>query len=286
MNSVVARVRVLRSLARHLGGGVCSGGPWRAPHVRFEVDGVVGRASALPWRKGDRSEPALTRVAMTWWPRGQMRIGPETFISRMARLIGTRDVEIGDPAFDRRFRIQGTPQAWVRRVLIQIGREPVTELADLMEQDFGTREWRIEAGLGGLQAICRADGVQDPESFVKLVDGVIRLFRALRPPQAAEVAILAADESAEEATCPICGTAMAPPLKRCGECQTLHHEDCWNYLGGCAVFACSSARDRRAEQRAALRREAAERRRAAVKSPAREVTRAAAARRRRRRRLP
>jgi hypothetical protein len=43
--------------------------------------------------------------------------------------------------------------------------------------------------------------------------------------------------------CEICGdplTGHQQPLVRCSECQTSYHEDCWGFMGKCAIFACDS----------------------------------------------
>jgi hypothetical protein len=42
----------------------------------------------------------------------------------------------------------------------------------------------------------------------------------------------------EEATCRVCGCKVTEPVMRCGTCGTMHHQDCWEYNGGCSVYAC------------------------------------------------
>ena len=41
--------------------------------------------------------------------------------------------------------------------------------------------------------------------------------------------------------CPICQSAISSSdnLTICPECQTRYHTDCWNEIGGCAVYGCS-----------------------------------------------
>ena len=46
---------------------------------------------------------------------------------------------------------------------------------------------------------------------------------------------------ATKGRCPVCGQSMEEELHRCGACLALHHEDCWTYFGGCAIYACSRA---------------------------------------------
>ncbi len=52
-------------------------------------------------------------------------------------------------------------------------------------------------------------------------------------------------QSGEEASCPICGERLGEAVRRCDRCDTMHHEDCWTYFGGCAVFACHPGRGKR-----------------------------------------
>jgi hypothetical protein len=44
--------------------------------------------------------------------------------------------------------------------------------------------------------------------------------------------------------CEVCGEGLqelGSPLVACHECETQYHEDCWAFLGKCAIFACESA---------------------------------------------
>ena len=39
--------------------------------------------------------------------------------------------------------------------------------------------------------------------------------------------------------CPVCSTQINEEPKVCQRCFTPHHQDCWDYCGECAVFACN-----------------------------------------------
>jgi hypothetical protein len=45
------------------------------------------------------------------------------------------------------------------------------------------------------------------------------------------------------AVCPICQTAIesTEAATNCPTCQTPHHQECWNEIGGCAIYGCESA---------------------------------------------
>jgi hypothetical protein len=38
--------------------------------------------------------------------------------------------------------------------------------------------------------------------------------------------------------CRVCGVALAGATVSCGKCSTPHHRECWDYNGGCSVYAC------------------------------------------------
>lgn len=41
--------------------------------------------------------------------------------------------------------------------------------------------------------------------------------------------------------CLVCGEGFGAPPVRCPRCQAPHHADCWEYVPGCARFACADA---------------------------------------------
>ncbi len=66
------------------------------------------------------------------------------------------------------------------------------------------------------------------------------------------VDIVAAHQDDSRATCPVCRTTVKDEGKVCPRCHTKHHEDCWDYSGGCAIFGCDSRRpcENRADENA------------------------------------
>ena len=42
----------------------------------------------------------------------------------------------------------------------------------------------------------------------------------------------------ETITCPVCGDVIDDTSSACFLCNTLHHQDCWQFNGGCAMFGC------------------------------------------------
>jgi hypothetical protein len=79
-------------------------------------------------------------------------------------------------------------------------------------------------------------------------DAAVAAFRCPRCktplPKAEAVPVTSAEVvTGEEATCPICQTAIQPgePSVKCPGCDLVHHEECWKEIGGCGTFGCSKA---------------------------------------------
>lgn len=39
-------------------------------------------------------------------------------------------------------------------------------------------------------------------------------------------------------SCPVCATEVHVSATRCARCLAPHHAECWNYNGGCGIYAC------------------------------------------------
>lgn len=42
-----------------------------------------------------------------------------------------------------------------------------------------------------------------------------------------------------QGVCRVCGSPLALPIVTCPACATPHHQDCWEYNGGCTIFGCT-----------------------------------------------
>jgi hypothetical protein len=45
-----------------------------------------------------------------------------------------------------------------------------------------------------------------------------------------------------KANCPVCGCHCEDEAHICDRCHTPHHQECWDYSGGCAIFGCDEKR--------------------------------------------
>lgn len=64
-----------------------------------------------------------------------------------------------------------------------------------------------------------------------------RELRVVEEPN--EVLALEGGEAPEAPRCPCCDDPLADlPGVRCQDCDTWHHQDCWDFLGGCSIYGC------------------------------------------------
>jgi hypothetical protein len=208
---------------------------WSGDHLEFDVDGVP---AVLTYGTGGDDRSAFTRVRFQLAPAGILRIVPEGLFASLRKAFGAQDVDLGDPGFDGRFLVQGSPEPWVREVLDVTTRRQILRLADL-----GASFWRgahvsLEAGPGGVTIFCRRDFADDGSQLVAFLDGAIAVFRNLRTPATEGIRILPAEEHAGRGDCPVCASPLDAAPRHCPTCRTPHHRDCWEYFGGCAIYAC------------------------------------------------
>jgi hypothetical protein len=40
--------------------------------------------------------------------------------------------------------------------------------------------------------------------------------------------------------CQVCGEQLRGELQHCPLCNTPHHTECWEYIGGCSTYGCEA----------------------------------------------
>lgn len=236
----------LHNLAQRFSGHVVSGGWLEPASLHLESDGVPCRLSCHP---GSKKVRAYTRATFQWTAPGILRLGPETFLTAVRKYFGAQDIQVNHFEFDQRFLIQGGPDAWVQLVLTPEVRAGIMELADLSGTVLGGDSLTLEIGPSGVtfqvqRCLLGTEGLA--EDFL---DQSIKVFLHLREHQEGEVRVLPAAEMAAEGRCPVCSEVVDDAGMHCDRCRTQHHEDCWNYFGGCAIYACASRHGKRRARR-------------------------------------
>ncbi len=234
------RREFMQRFAAQLGGNVLSNDPFGNPTLHWNARGV---AANLQYHYGSKNRHAFTQIHFQWTPAGSLRITPEGMFTGLRKFFGTQDIQVGYAEFDRRFLIQGSPDPWVAESLYGPVRDLITRLANL-------GELRLEAGPPGVTiqvGTCLMETAQFGE-FIELAGALLEEF--VGHAHSGGIQIVTADLVAAAGKCPVCGGDMDEHLRRCSSCRTPHHDDCWEYFGGCAIFGCASRKGTKVRERA------------------------------------
>jgi hypothetical protein len=229
---LVARRRRRRTafeaIARRLSGSVVGE---NASRVDFRVDGVE---AALTIRDGAMSLPEWTRIRFALGTVKRWRISPRSQ-GRIEPLRGAVEVTSGEEAFDRHYRIEvdagaTLPAGWRRLVAVagQIGTER------RLVPGAG-----LDVGPAGVTVTTYRSFVGRPRDLETFVSTAIELFREIRGQGVGGGVDLGPLQIRPSGTCPVCSHEVGPEGRVCPGCTTAHHADCWEYFGGCSLYACS-----------------------------------------------
>lgn len=117
-----SRDEVWRQLCNEIGAQFVEGGFWRGDKVQAQVKDWTITLDTYTESSGEvstthtRASTTYTRMRAPYVNRDGFRftIYRRGLFSGMGKLLGMQDIEIGDPAFDRDFIIQGNDEAKVR----------------------------------------------------------------------------------------------------------------------------------------------------------------------------
>lgn len=230
-----ARADVLGSLGQQWQGRVIQGSFATEPRLEIRVDGIPGEVTFKSGRN-----PKWTKVHFNWPSRQRLRITPEGFTSWLRTLIGGTDVRVGDPAFDATYWIESSDHTWARDVLTASVRRGMLKLREVSEW-FGSTVVTVDLGPAGLVLKVERILVDEPVALERFVELAILILTEARGAGESAGIVIAAVETKIGSDCPVCGHPVSNE-KSCPQCRTPHHEDCWKYSGGCAIFGCAARR--------------------------------------------
>src|SRR5579862_529126 len=218
-------------------GGVYVPGFAEGDRVEFRVDGTPAHLNHFA---GARGFPPFTRIRFDLAPAGCLRVFPEGIFASLRKAFGVQDIEVRDARFDGAFVIKGSPERWVCEVLDPETRQRINALASLGESVIGGAAIVIEAGPPGITVTCGKDLTGESRTLHAFVDHSLALFRRIATPGPNPVRIISASVGTPPGACPICANPLDAGARSCPACATPHHADCWNYFGGCAIYACTN----------------------------------------------
>jgi hypothetical protein len=206
-------------------GRVVNAGWFEPDRAEFELDGVRCR---MTWQDPSGEDPQQTTIFMDWRSGAQLRVRPEGAWMELRKAFGAEDVEIGDPAFDSFFQVEGIPARAKESLTSRVRAEL------MLWRETGVS---LEAGPGGTFFRVHKNISDSAMQLSLFLQSAERLLRALR---GAATGVKFLEEPA--GGCATCRAPLEGSVVRCARCGARQHADCWTYVGGCAVYACGSTR--------------------------------------------
>jgi hypothetical protein len=231
------RESVLAGLGQRWYGRLVPGSWFSQPRLEIKVDGIPGEVT---FHTGGKRQGAWTKVHFNWSSPHRLRITPEGFTSWLRSLVGGADTQVGDPAFDATYWIESSDSRWTKEVLTAAVRRGMLKLRE--ESGWlGTTVVTVDLGPAGLVLKVERMLVDETVSLERFVELAILILAEARGAGESAGIVIAAVETKAGSECPVCGHAVRNE-RTCPQCRTPHHEDCWKYMGGCAIFGCGARR--------------------------------------------
>jgi hypothetical protein len=240
------RHRAYHILAARHRGRVESRGVSDPPTVSFAHKGSSVRIGLAPNAPGQSHGPRFRVVSR--FPKGipfRLELAPRSRAAPTQAPKGTRLVRIRDPQFHRDYLVQANDpdiaDDWLGAGSTREAIERLRRLCPPSGMLLSVNPERI------LVQVDRNLAAQ-PEALLSAVAEALwlhdRLLECVHRRVAQGIAIIDAGppqgEVVEAPLCKICCGPIEDANRRvlCAVCQTPHHDDCWEFNGGCSVYGC------------------------------------------------
>lgn len=234
---------VYRLFAQRVGGTLTEGSLWTFPTVTFAHDG----ASALldVYATGGKNSTLYTQLTFTFYHNSSFRceISPEGFFQEIGKFFGMQDIEVGYRTFDDHFIVKSDDIETVRNFLNAAVQQELIKLKQLRRNDHIYLSMNSSRLL--IKKLSLLNRLEDLiafyESSGRVCDEVMTLLGASGA-GAIQILDVSFDGAVETPVCQVCGDEVTSNKVVCRRCRTPHHRDCWEYNGGCSVYACKERR--------------------------------------------
>jgi len=219
-------------------GGVIYGFLFTRPSLRFDY----GRTFCwLRNRKSMRfSTGCKTEISLVW-PNRKLKLEVSTSPAHSRTWTpGTmKKVEMEDPKFQSDFYVSSNSPQIAQRLLST----PVRWQLEQLRRHTNEYELSVSLYRGSL-VISKPGYIKQYQQLEDFVRFSLELFDLLMLVDAEGIEFLHADQASvvADVKCPICSEEIMLDMVVCARCKTPHCQDCWEYNGQCATFACSEIR--------------------------------------------
>lgn len=231
------------------------GVPQSLPIVRFRLLNWDCQLELLSLRNVETSTCIAKFTA--FWPEPDFRIvvTPSSMLARIQNLfLGIKDIVIGNWRFDLNYILQSNrPEEAKERFTADI----VMRIAQ-MNKGPGTlsgpypKLTQITTSGHTFMAIVESNA--NSNDISKIIENAVGVLEELvgNAPQiqfigetGAGISLGIVINHGEGADCLVCGEQIkGHAMLTCTTCSTPHHKDCWEYIGGCSIYACGGKKAR------------------------------------------
>jgi hypothetical protein len=228
----------IERVAQKWNGALVGGGFGKPPELKLNVADVE---ATMLFKYKSREKDPLTRISFNIPSVAVLRIMPKGWLGRLKRLFVSDPVRTGSKRFDDRFTLAGDPDL-ASSFLDLATQEDLLSLFEMDARFLSGSSLLVTVGSAGLVVHLESHIFDDSEMldiFVQLSSHL--LLRLQKVLGVAGISILETHRLAK-GTCPVCFMELIRDVLECRVCKTPHHEDCWDYFRGCAIFGCQSQR--------------------------------------------
>ena len=237
------RYRAYRQLAQNYRGRYENRGFNDPPTVSFSHNGSSVRVGLAPQVPGQTNRPRTRVVAR--FHQGlpfRMELAPVMRPAPPQPPKGTRLVRVGDQEFDRGFVAQANDVEMARAFLTPAVRWSLFNIQRLAPPGG------MLLSINPERLLLQVDRnlAQNSASLIQAVHETLLIHDGLQTGVASRLSVGISilsdgrdDSDADVATiCQVCGEPVSEPLVLCLRCKTPHHQDCWEFVGSCAIYGC------------------------------------------------
>jgi hypothetical protein len=215
--------------------------------VRFGGD-VAGRRASVTFFTETSGSASWTcvRLATAAEELPFLRVTQETVLTKISKAIGlTREVEIGDAEFDKRFLLETDRSKPASALLRGEVRGAIARIFDRGARDLTFQK-------GEIVVTARVETIE-LSSYRLIFDDLARIARTIDR-KTLPVRVLGGDRRAliddtGRTRCPYCRENVKgdeDDLVACEKCSTVLHDACWKEHGRCPLLGCSGRSPERA----------------------------------------
>jgi hypothetical protein len=182
-----------------------------------------------------------TEISMIW-PDRKIKFEVSTVPARPRNWGGPgrmQQILIEDPQFQSDFYTSGNDPQRVQRLLSSGVRWQIVQL----RRHLDNNDVQITLNRGNL-VVSKPGYIKGYVALEDFLRFSLDLFDQLMLVNAEGIEFVNANQAfvVDDVKCPICSEEIIHSMVVCARCKTPHCQDCWQYNGQCATFACSETR--------------------------------------------